>query len=181
MRKKTWVYLGVVLLVLVPLAAQQGNVLQPRSSVTVYDSKGKTVGTMIDASLLVGGLYPTPAPTVAFKNGQQIVIVGVRPDHFIGTEQFIVFGTADCSGTPYFFAPGTGPSLIPPSIVGNDGTVYASVSGSPETVYILALMLSGELDPASTCQSYENGDTQVLEARAVGNLASQYQPPFVLK
>ena len=129
MKKITWVYLGIALLVLVPLAAQQGNVLRLRSSVTVLDAKGKTVGTLIDTVQYNG----PRVPTVAFKSGQDLVFAGVRPDHFIGLDGQLVFATADCSGTPYFIDPtyyGLPRSLIPQSFVSNDGTFFAVGAGS---------------------------------------------------
>lgn len=186
MKKKTWVYLGVALLVLVPLAAQQGNLLQPRSSVTVYDSKGKTVGTLIDASFLLSGYSPVGIPTVAFKAGQQTVFVGVRADHFVGNNGgVLLFGTADCSGTPYFmYPPPIGPSPISQSFVKNDGTLYAAPgnSNSSTTVYISSAFFQELNAPGpDSCGPYEAGDTQVIEAQPIGNFTGMYQPPFVLK
>jgi hypothetical protein len=183
MKTMRWLLLGVSLLALVPLAADPGNVLQPRSSVTVYDSKGKTVGTMIDATATFGDRGRVPI--VAFKAGQQSVFVAVLPDHFVGNADILLFSTSDCSGTPYFQSPPpNGPSLVSSSFVKNDGTLYAAPGNSTAstTVYIVSAFGSQANFPGpDLCGSFEIGDTQVVEAELTGNFTGMFQPPFVLK
>jgi hypothetical protein len=182
MKTMRWLLLGVALLALVPLAADPGNSLQPRATLTVYDARGKTVGAVIDTNFSIGGAA-SGLPTVAYKAGQQTIVVGVKPDHFVGSAD-MWFATADCSGTPYFLFPGNvGPSLIPRSFVTNDGELYAATVGSsPSTVYIISAFLPENGFPgADVCVPYELGDQQVVEAQAAGNLTEMFQPPFVLK
>jgi len=179
MRNKTWIYLGVVLLVLVPLAAQQGNLLQPKSSITVRDSKGKPVGAMIDAHL---PNYVMPIPVVLFKAGQQFITLGARPDNLLGNRGVLLFTTPDCSGTPYFYF--TGPSLIADSFVTNDGTLYVSRAGAPvEALYSGSYYYGEENFPnpqPCRAQPFAMGPFQVVAAQAEGNVNQMFQPPFSL-
>jgi hypothetical protein len=175
-RTKIWVFLAVALLVLLPLAADPGNFLQPRSSLTVYDSKGKTVGVVQD---LMGG---APGPTVALKFGQQIIPIVVTSEYFLGSDVFLLFSTSDCSGTPYLGY--WRYSLTSPSHVAYDGTLYvADRSTPPSTISVGSYFLveSPTNPEAQICQSAPGWDRQALEAQPVVNMNQLYQAPFTIK
>jgi hypothetical protein len=180
MKKSQWLLLGLSLLVLVPLAAQQGNLLQPKSSIAVRDSKGKPMGVMIDAHLSQDA---TPIPVVLFKAGQQFITLGARPDNLVGNSWVLLFTTSDCSGTPYFQS--TGASLIADSFVTNDGTLYISRAGAPvETFYIASYYWREENFPnPQPCRArpFAIGPIQVVAAQAEGNVYQMFQPPFSLR
>ena len=185
MRKKFWVFLGVGLFVLVPLTAQQGKILQPKRSLTVFDSKGRTIGAVLDthfAFLYSSGQFDWP--TVAFEWGQQTIVVGVGPGRFLGNSNFMAFASSDCSGTPYLSAPPSGPSLFSQSFVHTDGTLYATRAGTPtSTLNVGSLIESLSFPPYATdCNPGNYGEyTRLVEAEAVINMNSIYQPPFLLK
>jgi len=182
MKTMRWLLLGVTLLALVPVAADTGNPLQPLSGLTVCDSKGKTVGGVIE-----GAFYLSHVPVVALKAGDQVVTVGAKPNYLVGNDQ-IVFATPDCSGTPYFVVPtslGYLPTLIPQSFVTNEGTLYTPGAGSsPLTVNVLSSWQTEFPPPpaANACYSpYELAEVSVVEAQAVGDLNAMFQPPFALR
>ena len=172
MRKKTWLWLGLVLLALIPLAAQQVNLLQPKASPAVHDSKGKPLGTIIGTD---------PYPLVLFRSGREFVALGVRGDRLRGESGIMLFTTTDCSGTPSLqFA---GPPLIASSFVKNDGTLFVSHLDAPvKTVAILSYIASEENFPnAHICnQTGMAWSMQVTEAQAAGNVYEIFQPPFSL-
>lgn len=148
---RQWLILGLSLLVLVPLAAQQGHTPPAKNSITVHDSKGKPLGVMIDASGVTD--VAVPLPVVLLKTGQQLTTIGVRPDRLRGNYSGLLFTTLDCSGTPFLLF--TGPSLIAFSYVTNDGTLYLSRASAPvKTVDITSyLRCGGELPIRAEMQS----------------------------
>jgi hypothetical protein len=173
MKASKWLLLVVALLALVPLAADSGNVLQPRNSLMVYDSKNKLVGTVIDINSF--------GPTVVMRAGPLTIPLVVYPNRF-GYSGVLMFGTSDCTGTPYFPTNGP-PSLVANSFVTNDGTLYVAAGNIPaSTVNIGSLVQDGDNFPgAPLCNAGDYGDVLVVEAQAVENLNQKYQPPFVLK
>lgn len=180
MRKKFWVFLGVGLLVLVPLTAQEGSFIQPKSSITLRDSKGKPVGPVIETHLPWSTVL---FPVVLFKTGQQFITLGAKPDRLLGNKSVLLFTTPDCSGTPYFQF--TGASLIAYSFVTTDGTLYVSRAGAPvETFFITSFYHADENFPnrqPCNARPFTIGPSQVVSAQAEGNVYQVFQPPFSLR
>ncbi|HEV2350480.1 MAG TPA: hypothetical protein VG028_11610 [Terriglobia bacterium] len=187
MKKMKGLLLVVSLLALVPLLAQTQNLFTHKDSLTVYDSKEKAVGTVIDTSFSWAGNYAQGGvPTIALRTGQLNVFLGVFPDHFMGNAPYLLFSTVDCSGTPYFHYPPEGsraPSLISQSFVKNDGTVYAAPGNtSASTIVFIGSAFGTDHFPGPTvCSPDSSGNEEVVQAQELGNIYDMFQPPFVLK
>lgn len=176
MKRKWWVLPACVLFALVSVSANPRNSLKPVNSLSVYDSGGKPIGTVVDTEFTIPGNMPESMPVVALRTGQQVVRLGVKPDHFVGSVSTVYFGTNDCSGTPYMSA--DQPSLFASSYVDFDGTLYVSTLGATGmTVDAGSIKYGGY----NQCTVGNYGDNYVVEAQVEGNLKDMYRAPFVLR
>src|SRR5204863_30024 len=73
--------------------------------------------------------------TVAFILGQDLFLVDLTPNNFVGGESGLLFPTTDCTGTAHFIdrqqALESSGSLIPGTLVMNDDTVFVVDDGGP--------------------------------------------------
>ena len=198
MKTLRWLLPGVLLLALVPLAANGGwhwddkdeNSLRSEAVPVVLDSTGKIVGRVIDTNFLLlggGGTASSGAPTLALNTGRLTVFVGAYTDHLIGSMGQLFFTTPDCTDTayvPYFpngYARGGTNNLISSSYVKNDGTLYAAPGSSSAPLTITVNSQFSTISPPDPDVCFgASGEITAVEANRVANLSAMFTPPFVL-
>lgn len=165
--------------------------IQHVEGLNVFEANGKRLGPVLSFSPLTPNTdqlsfgAASASPVVAFKVGDNLLVVAVARDRFFGTERQVYFESTDCSGTPLFDASvlNTGfPGLLPRSVVLSDGTPY--VQDPDESSLILSVTThsfqAGEFVPSPHCVAGEN-TLDVVRAKQVTNLHQDFQPPFTLR
>lgn len=196
--KARLVLLAFALLTSVSVARAQGGASKPITSLSVVDSKSKTVGEIL-------GFNPGLLPVVAIRTGGALIQLGVRPSGFVPASVFptssssfpngsVIAGIADyestnCSGTPYSESLSTVKGLSDNlfTVVDLLGTVVLAVDGSLPPKFITAQSF---LEPVGGCHLYQNGqgDPQpisftvaLLPVKMLVDLSTLYTAPFTVK
>ena len=173
--------LAVVLLCVVSQTPQAQPDLQIQTGLTVLDSRGKRVGSVF-------GFTPTriiegigSAPVVALKVNGVLLVLAVEPDRFVGTKTALLFGSSDCSGTPYLDVYDPEVRLMPTTAVVG-GVVYAQ-NGNRQSVLISAWMSGQDTSPTSrTCRPITTPSTRnVVPAVPVLDVNAHFTPPFSIR
>lgn len=170
------VIIAVVVLLLVPTSLAFSQILRAKSSITVFDSKGKKVGKVLT-------LHSGIVPIVAFAVNKRIVALWVFSNRLAGNRDQVYFESADCTGTPFIqtlsesFFPEAMPSLL------------AAISNSTDTLYVVGdnptpqnISVSSYFDFASgdSCEEAGGFPLEVFPAEKL-QILTTFSPPFTVR
>jgi len=159
--------------------AQEQHALRSAANLKVIDANNNLVGFVIAPWGKPGGWGV--GSTVAFILGQDLFLVDLTPNNFIGTESGLLFPTIDCTGTAYFLTPKqtieSNRSLILETYVMNTDTVFAMDGGGPPPPVTITYRSAFY---SQLCQVFEleQAPVQAHQARMLLNLNSLFRPPF---
>jgi hypothetical protein len=173
-------------LVLLALCASpvQAQLVKPLQSVDVVDAKNQSLGKVF--------INPNfrPETMIVFKVKAAFVILPFTPDGFARTEDYVQWSNNDCTGTAwlYFDAdPSAEPSMFAPAaLVGPGNRLYVPVPGSvPQNVEVHSIQIKPVPDypeyPNGCISDFVSGIITAWPAQLVGDLDTQFTPPFRLR
>ena len=152
------------------------DTLQPVQGLTVFDAKGKRVGTVI------GFGNTTELPTVAFRVHGRLVILKVDRDRFTNSRfavtNSIFFESGNCTGTAFAsMEPLSDTFTLAPIHILNGMGVYA-FNGPRRTVVVGSQKSS---DSPNQCMALSSYEDFLVPLRLLIDLGTQFQPPFTLR
>ena len=185
---KTIVYIRLALFAFVflfsaSIARAQSNPPQPDEKLTVVDSNGKLVGSVLGFGAC--GLNSAEAPIVSFR------VDGIRVVLTVGAENFstetlghcfntLWFASTDCSLPAYFnhseegMEEGGVAPIVPLNFL--HGTKVLVPYGSPANVFLQSKLIDPE-----TCESFPAEELSVTPLRLLIDLSNFFTPPFSIK
>jgi hypothetical protein len=165
------------------LAVAKGKGIRPKTSLSVVDSKGKLVGTVIQRDS--DELYN---PLVAFEVSDYVFLLKVRGDRVStpggGGEGFgPLFTSTNCSGTPfaelpYLHTPQSGAaSLWDAAVVGSPGmSVYVAPFGTlPQRITVRSWLPTDD-----RCEPFVKTG-EFFPVQVLVNFSTIFTPPFTVR
>jgi hypothetical protein len=142
---------------------------------------------VVDANGTKVGLYvlsvQEQTPIVAFHAPDgRVFTLQVTQNSFLADFDYLLFASPDCTGTPFLFDNGlflpsgaVDPTLFPPVAVVPPGhTVHLPGPGSLSQEVAVGSILYAD----GTCEAFEPSTALVFPAQAIGDLNTQFTPPF---
>jgi len=155
--------------------AGEKSTTQPVQSLSVFDSNGKRVGSVL------GFAGSNELPTVGLRVDGRLIVLKVERDKFSQsgfTAEYstLYFESSNCTGTP--FIPGTAAPLPAPFNI-LDGTKLYAFEG-PQRDLIIRSTGSTSL-PNIPCEPVNSVPGFMQPLRFLTDLAEHFQPPFTLR
>jgi hypothetical protein len=142
---------------------------------------------IVDANGTKVGIYvlnvQDQTPIVVFNAPDgRVFTLQVTQSSFLADFAYLLFASPDCTGTPFlpdsgFFLPSGAvePTLFPPvAVVPPGNTVHLPVPGSLSQEVAVGSILYAD----GTCEALEAFTELVFPAQAIGDLNTQFTPPF---
>jgi hypothetical protein len=154
-----------------------GGRTTPQTNVTLVDSTGKLVGNVVGTN---GSIYFT-ALDPSLAGGDSSLVITVNRNR-LGGNAFVLFTTADCTGTPYFL---TLESLTPQTFVVTSGSSFLLYKVNPASTPVTGTFYSSTTynpdiyGTGNYCSSYEQPDVTVY-ASDLTTITLDVTPPFRL-
>jgi len=161
-------------------AQNRGNqdALQPVQGLSIFDAKGKRVGTVLGST----GYNGIP-PSVAFRLDGRLIILEVERHRFTGngftrTFSSFYFESDNCTGTPFVSGPAeSGDTLAPHHIL--DGNVLLAPDGATRNIIVKS---QGSTNLPNQCEIHATPFPSLASPwRFLVDLSTQFQPPFTMK
>lgn len=172
---------GYVLFLCYVFAGQlyaQGD-LQPVERLSVIDSSGKKVGTVLGFAEFSDR---RELPVVAFRADRRLILLRVDRDGFAGTEvtrqMSFAFESTNCTGTPLISAAFDFDGLALTRIHILDANRIYAPDGPPMSVTVRSV---GSAAPSGQCNNVLFPSQYVRPWRFVVDLTTRFQPPFSLQ
>ncbi len=188
---------GVAVLVSFATSVAYGQArLQPVERLTIFDAGGRVVGNIVGFSDFGGGFPffgpftgdpagpfnfagkpPVFQPLVAFRVDSILLVLGVERRRFLGSENQLVFESADCSGTPFF---DTEVSMVPRTAVRNHTVYVPDPNSGHRLITVRSFLFDLNADPF--CEQLPEPFSQDgIPAQSVIDLSTQFTPPFTVR
>jgi hypothetical protein len=162
--------------------AEEQHALHSVDNLKVIDANNNPVGFVIAPWGKSGG--GGVGWTIAFIVGEDLFLVDLTPDNFVGTGSGLFFPSADCAGTAYFMnRQETRESNISPitgTLAMSDSTVFVVGRADPPPAVTITYR-SAFYSQSCRLFQLEQAPVPVHHAKLLLNLTSLFRPPFELR
>ncbi|HEV2351533.1 MAG TPA: hypothetical protein VG028_17010 [Terriglobia bacterium] len=171
---------------MVPNQSKNAPQVKPIKTLMVVDATNKVVGYVLSINFQTESYRLATIPTVSLQYRDQVVVVGVTPDHFIGQDPTLLFDGPECTGTPYLRDLGgyNYDHLTPQSFVMNDGTLVVAdpaVSSAPVAITVESYLDNINAPNPSVCEPGGGYEAEAIRTSPPVNLNQLFQGPFRLQ